>query len=115
MCQLSIQKCRDNCGNNNDCADLCAKGKQCGAKDPRRVNITTTIDTTAPTSTAYGTGGNDGESAGVSGGPSPTGTDDPQVVEDDPFNNGASGFGSGSAYGAGVLAAAIAIGFLGIL
>lgn len=103
LCQESIQKCRNNCGNNNDCVDLCARGKQCGAQNPRRVNITSsaTTFTTSPTATGSSDGSND---------PSTTNISDGQQT-DDPFHNVAST----SAYGAGVLAAAIAIGLFGML
>ncbi|KAF8469654.1 hypothetical protein BDZ91DRAFT_642593, partial [Kalaharituber pfeilii] len=53
LCRASIQKCADNCGNNQECATICFSGRQCGAKDPRRVNSTST--TTTATSTATGT------------------------------------------------------------
>ncbi|RPB27187.1 hypothetical protein L211DRAFT_747173, partial [Terfezia boudieri ATCC MYA-4762] len=41
LCLQGIQACADNCGNNQDCANLCFSGKQCGASGPRRVNSTT--------------------------------------------------------------------------
>ncbi|KAF8456283.1 hypothetical protein BGX38DRAFT_1127569, partial [Terfezia claveryi] len=101
LCMQSKQACADNCGNNQDCANLCFSGKQCGASDPRRVNSTSTSTSLSATGTATNTGSSTSTS----------------TSKGNPF----SGSGSasltafGSAYGVGAMIACMVVGFFGML
>jgi len=103
LCMMSKQACADNCGNNQDCATLCFSKKQCGAADPRRVNVTSTTTTGSATGTSTNT------AYGTSSATTTSTTD--------PFSNsmGVSLIALGSSYGIGVMIAGMAIGFFGML
>ncbi|KAI5780688.1 hypothetical protein DFH27DRAFT_529505 [Peziza echinospora] len=99
ICQWSKQECVNNCKGEATCSNLCFTGKNCGATDPRKVNVTSTATSTASkTGTA-----------------TPTGTDGGD--EEDKFNPsmGQTLSAFGSVYGVGVMVAGIAVGFWGML
>lgn len=105
LCMQSKQACANNCGNNQDCVTLCFGGKQCGAGDPRRVNVTSTTTTLSATGTSTNT------AYGTSTGTSTT------TPTSDPFSGGVgvSLIAFGSSYGIGAMIAGMAIGFFGML
>ena len=99
---FSKQMCADNCKGEENCANACFTGKECGASNPTRVNTTSTR-----TSTHSATGS--GTATGTDGNSSPT---------TDPFNTGNMGArvaSWGSVYGVGVMVAGMAVGFIGFL
>jgi len=110
LCQQSKQACADNCGNNQDCVTLCFSGKECGASNPRRVNVTSTSTTASSTATSSST---------KSPSDSTTTSTSEAEADEDPFGNsggmGVSLTAFGSAYGVGAMIAGMAIGFFGML
>lgn len=110
LCMQSKQACANNCGNNQDCVTLCFETKNCGATDPRRVNVTSTSTTSSPTSDPTG---DKSDSTKTSG------SDDTEPTESsDPFGNNGMGVSFrelGSSYGVAAMIAGMALGFFGIL
>lgn len=104
LCMESKQACANNCGNNQDCATSCFSGKQCGATDPRRVNVTSTTTIVSETGTATSK-------------PSDTSSTSDAQTTDDPFGGsmGVSLTAFGSSYGVAAMIAGMAIGFFGML
>lgn len=101
LCSKSKEMCKDNCKGEQNCANACFTGKECGAKNPKRINTTSTTTLLSPTasgtasSTASGTGTHTGN---------PFDTSIAATIES-----------WGSAYGVAVMIIGMAAGFVGML